>query len=166
MLPKDTYKDRVVFITGGGTGLGKGMATKFSELGANVVIAARRLPVLEDTASDISKLTGNRVLPLQCDIRDPAAIKSAVDACVSEFGLPNVVVHNAAGNFISPTERLSPNAFQTIIDIVLKGTAFLTLDVGKRMIKQKTGGVFLAITTHYTNEGSGFVVPSACAKSA
>merc|ERR1719400_2416805 len=165
MLPKDTYKDRTVFITGGGTGLGKGMATKFSELGANVVIAARRLPVLEETASDISKLTGNKVLPLQCDIRDPVAIKSAVDACVSEFGLPHVIVHNAAGNFISPTERLSPNAFKTVIDIVLNGTAYLTLDVGKRMIAQQAGGVFLAITTHYTNEGSGFVVPSACAKS-
>jgi len=165
MLPKGTYKDRVVFITGGGTGLGKGMATKFSELGANVVIAARRLPVLEETAADISKLTGNKVLPLQCDIRDPAAIKSAVDACVSEFGLPNVVVHNAAGNFISPTERLSPNAFKTVIDIVLNGTAYLTLDVGKRLIEAKQGAAFLAITTHYTNEGSGFVCPSACAKS-
>merc|ERR1740123_1727110 len=135
MLPPDTYKDRTVFITGGGTGLGKGMATKFSELGANVVIAARRLPVLEETASDISKLTGNKVLPVQCDIRDPAAIKAAVDACVTEFGLPHVIVHNAAGNFISPTERLSPNAFKTVIDIVLNGTAYLTLDVGKRLIE-------------------------------
>merc|ERR1719273_2599902 len=97
MMPKDCYKDRVVFITGGGTGLGKGMATKFSELGANVVIAARRLPVLEAAASDISNLTGNKVLAVQCDIRDPAAIKSAVDTCVTEFGLPNVVIHNAAG---------------------------------------------------------------------
>ena len=88
-----------------------------------------------------------------------------MDKIETELGLPSVVVHNAAGNFISPTERLSANAFQTIIDIVLKGTGFLTLDVGKRMIAQDAGGVFLAITTHYTNEGSGFVVPSACAKS-
>merc|ERR1711997_1447983 len=142
-----------------------GMATKFSELGANVVIAARRLPVLETTAQEISEITGNKVLPVQCDIRDPAAIKSAVDACETEFGLPHVVVHNAAGNFISPTERLSPNSFKSIIDIVLNGTVYLTLDVGKRMIEAQKGGVFLAITTHYTNEGSGFVVPSACAKS-
>lgn len=165
MLPEKSFENKVVFITGGGTGLGKGMAHKFSELGANVVIAARRLPVLQQTASEITSSTGNRVVPFQCDIRDPEAIKSAVDACVTEFGLPNVVVHNAAGNFISPTERLSPNAFKTIIDIVLNGTAYLTLDVGKRMIQQKKGGVFLAITTHYTNEGSGFVCPSACAKS-
>merc|ERR1712242_198188 len=165
MLPKETYKDRIVFITGGGTGLGKGMATKFSELGAQVAIAARRLPVLETTAQEISEITGNRVLPIQCDIRDPAAVKGAVDACVKELGLPHVVVHNAAGNFISPTERLSPNAFKTIIDIVLNGTVYLTLDVGKRLIEAQKGAAFLAITTHYTNEGSGFVCPSACAKS-
>ena len=85
---------------------------------------------------------------------------------MDRFGsIPDVVVHNAAGNFVSPTERLSPNAFKTIVDIVLLGTANLTLDVGKRMIEQERGGSFLAITTHYTNEGSGFVCPSACAKS-
>lgn len=165
MLPADSFKGKVVFITGGGTGLGKGMAEKFSHLGAQVVIAARRLPVLEATASEISGKTGHKVLPLQCDIRDPSAIKEAVDTTVATFGLPNVIVHNAAGNFISPTERLSPNAFRTVVDIVLNGTAYLTLDVGKRLIQAKQGGVFLAITTHYTNEGSGFVCPSACAKS-
>ena len=121
--------------------------------------------MLEQAASDISNLTGNKVLPVQCDIRDPAAIKSAVDACVTEFGLPNVIIHNAAGNFISPTERLSPNAFKTVIDICLNGTAFLTLDIGKRLIEAQKGAAFLAITTHYANEGSGFVCPSACAKS-
>ena len=88
-----------------------------------------------------------------------------MDKCVQEIGLPNVVISNAAGNFISPTERLSPNAFRTIVDIVLNGTAYLTLDTGKRMIAANQGGVFLAITTHYTNEGSGYVCPSACAKS-
>ena len=120
---------------------------------------------MEEAAKEISSKTNGIVLPVQLDIRDPAAVGKAVDQIESELGLPSVVVHNAAGNFISPTERLSANAFQTIIDIVLKGTGFLTLDVGKRMIAQQAGGVFLAITTHYTNEGSGFVVPSACAKS-
>lgn len=165
MLPQGSYKDKVVLVTGGGTGLGKGMSTKFSELGAKVAICSRRLPVLEAAAKEISSKTGGEVLPVQLDIRDPSAVGAAVDRVEAELGLPTVVIHNAAGNFISPTERLSPNAFQTIIDIVLKGTAFLTLDVGKRMIAKQTGGVFLAITTHYTNEGSGFVVPSACAKS-
>lgn len=165
MLPPETYKDKVVLVTGGGTGLGKGMSLKFSHLGAKVAIASRRLPVLEAAAKEITAETGNVVMPVQLDIRNPEAVKEAVDRVEAELGLPAVVIHNAAGNFISPSERLSANAFQTIIDIVLKGTGFLTLDVGKRMIKQKTGGVFLAITTHYTNEGSGFVVPSACAKS-
>lgn len=95
--------------------------------------------MLEATALEITKSTGNKVLPIQCDIRDPKAIQSAVDTCVAEFGLPNVVIHNAAGNFISPTEKLSANAFKTIIDIVLNGTAFLTLDVGKRMIAAQKG---------------------------
>merc|ERR1719422_2853339 len=138
---------------------------KFSKLGAKVAIASRRLPVLESAASEIKAATGGSVLPVQLDIRDPEAVKAAVDKIERELGLPTVVVNNAAGNFISPTERLSANAFQTILDIVLKGTAFLTLETGKRMIKVQSGGVFLAITTHYTNEGSGFVVPSACAKS-
>merc|ERR1719266_206490 len=165
MLPKDSFKNKVVFISGGGTGLGKGMATKFSDLGAKVAIASRRLNVLEDAAKEITEHTGNEVVPIQCDIRDATAVSSAIDTCVEKVGLPYVVINNAAGNFISPTERLSPNAFKTIIDIVLNGTVNLTLDVGKRMIKQGTGGVFLAITTHYVYEGSGFVVPSACAKS-
>ena len=165
MLPKDTYKDKVVFITGGGTGLGKGMATKFSDLGAKVVIAARRLPVLEKTASEIEGLTGNPVLPLQCDVRDPEAIKATVDTVVDQLGLPNVVVNNAAGNFISPTERLSPKGFKNIVDIVLNGTMMVTLDIGKRLIAAGQGAAFLAITAHISNEGSAFVVPSATSKS-
>ncbi|KAK2703928.1 hypothetical protein QYM36_017747 [Artemia franciscana] len=84
--------------------------------------------------------------------------------CVSKFGLPNIVINNAAGNFISPTERLSANAWKTVIDIVLNGTAFVTMEIGKRMIKEETGGVFLCITTPYTTHGSGFVCPSASAK--
>merc|ERR1719189_3105306 len=165
MLPKDSFKNKVVFISGGGTGLGKGMATKFSDLGAKVAIASRRLNVLEDAAKEITEHTGNEVVPIQCDIRDATAVSSAIDTCVEKVGLPYVVINNAAGNFVSPTERLSANAFKTIIDIVLNGTVYLTLDVGKRMIEAQNGGVFLAITTHYTYEGSGFVVPSACAKS-
>jgi len=165
MLPAGSFKDKVVMVTGGGTGLGKGMSLKFAELGAKVAICSRRLPVLEAAAKEISEQSGGHVIPVQLDIRNPEAVKEAVDKIEGEIGLPTVVIHNAAGNFISPTERLSANAFQTIVDIVLKGTGFLTLDVGKRMIAQQTGGVFLAITTHYTNEGSGFVVPSACAKS-
>merc|ERR1719189_2558503 len=96
MLPKDTYKGKVVFISGGGTGLGKGMATKFSDLGATVVISSRRMNVLEDAAKEITEHTGNEVVPIQCDIRDAIAETSAVDACVDKGGLPNVVINNAA----------------------------------------------------------------------
>lgn len=164
MLPKDTFKGKTAFITGGGTGLGQGMATLLSLLGANVVIAARRLSVLETTAAEISGQTGNPVVAVQMDVRDPSAVSTALDVCEAKFGLPNIIINNAAGNFISPSERLSPNAWKTITDIVLNGTAYVTLEAGKRLIKAEKGGVFLSITTTYTRSGSGFVSPSASAK--
>lgn len=165
MLPKGTFNGKVAFITGGGTGLGKQMAEILSSLGAQVVIASRKLNVLQQSAEEISSKTGQKVLPLTLDVRDPEVIKATVDRCVDEVGLPNIVINNAAGNFISPSERLSPNAWKTIIDIVLNGTAYIVLDIGKRCIAAKQGAVFLAITTTYTQHGSGFVVPSASAKS-
>lgn len=105
-----------------------------------------------------------KVFPVQMDVRDPEAVKNAVDICVEKFGLPDIVINNAAGNFISPTERLSPNAWKTIVDIVLNGTAYVTMDIGKRLIKAGKGCNFLAITTIYARTGSGFVVPSAASK--
>jgi len=165
MLPENAFKGKVAFVTGGGTGLGKALATTLSSLGAGVCIASRRLPVLESAAKEISEATGNHVLPVQCDVRNPEKIKEAVDACVDSFGsLPDCVVNNAAGNFISPTERLSANAFKTVVDIVLLGTANVTLELGKRLIEKEQPASFLAVTTHYVNEGSAFVTPSASAK--
>lgn len=82
-----------------------------------------------------------QVLPVAADVRDPSAISAAVDECINVFGLPNVIINNAAGNFISPTERLSPNAWKTVMDIVLNGTAYVTLDIGKRLIEAKQGFV-------------------------
>lgn len=104
------------------------------------------------------------MLPIAADVRDPVAIKAAVDECVSELGLPSVIINNAAGNFISPSEKLSPNAWKTVVDIVLNGTAFVTIDIGKRLIEAGQGASFLAITTIYATSGSGFVTPSAAAK--
>lgn len=98
-----------------------------------------RLHVLEETAKELQSKTGNRVLACSADVRDPAAVKTAIDTVEKELGLPTIVINNAAGNFISPTERLSPNAFKTIIDIVLNGTANVTLDMGKRLIAAKKG---------------------------
>ncbi|XP_051999553.1 2,4-dienoyl-CoA reductase, mitochondrial [Xyrauchen texanus] len=165
MLLPGTFKNKVAFITGGGTGLGKGMTTTLSSLGAQCVIASRKLDVLKKTAEEISQQTGNKVHAVQCDVRDPASVEAAVNQFVSDVGLPDVVINNAAGNFISPSEKLSPNAWKTITDIVLNGTAYVTLDIGKRLIKAEKGAAFLAITTIYAESGSGFVVPSAAAKS-
>lgn len=164
MLPKDCFKDKVAFVTGGGTGLGKGMAKMLSERGATVVISSRKLEVLQNTAEEIKKETGNQVLAVAADVRDPSQVTAAVDFCEKQCGLPDIVINNAAGNFVSPTERLSPNAWKTVIDIVLNGTAFVTLDIAKRLIKSQKGANFLAITTIYAQSGSGYVVPSAAAK--
>lgn len=99
----------------------------------------RRQHVLDEAAKELQAQTGNKVLACAADIRDPAAVKAAVDKVEKELGLPTVIVNNAAGNFISPTERLSPNAFKTIVDIVLNGSANVTLDIGKRLIAAQTG---------------------------
>ncbi|XP_026857420.2 2,4-dienoyl-CoA reductase, mitochondrial [Electrophorus electricus] len=164
MLLPGTFKNKVAFITGGGTGLGKSMTATLSALGAECVIASRKLDVLKQTAEEISHQTCNKVYAVQCDVRNPASVKAAVDYVVDHVGLPDVVINNAAGNFISPSENLSTNAWKTITDIVLNGTANVTLDIGKRLINADKGAAFLAITTIYAESGSGFVAPSASAK--
>ncbi|XP_029447490.1 2,4-dienoyl-CoA reductase, mitochondrial [Rhinatrema bivittatum] len=164
MLPPSSFKGKVAFITGGGTGLGKGMTFALSSLGAECVIASRKTDVLKKTAEEISSQTGNKVHALQCDVRDPVSVKKVVAELMQVAGLPNVVINNAAGNFISPSERLSANAWKTITDIVLNGTANVTLEIGRELINAKKGAAFLAITTIYAESGSGFVVPSASAK--
>lgn len=164
MLPAGSFKNRVAFITGGGTGLGRAMTATLSQLGAQCVIASRKLDVLQKTAEEISSQTGNKVHAVQCDVRDPQAVARCVDQMETLTGLPDVIINNAAGNFICPSERLSPNGWKTITDIVLNGTAFITLELGKRLIQSQKGASFLAITTIYAESGSGFVVPSASAK--
>ncbi|NWH59108.1 DECR protein, partial [Geococcyx californianus] len=164
MLPPNTFQGKVAFITGGGTGIGKGMTTTLSSLGAQCVIASRKLDVLKETAEEVSSKTGNKVHAIQCDVRDPVSVKNAVAEVIKVAGHPNVVINNAAGNFISPSERLSANAWKTITDIVLNGTAYVTLEIGKELIKVQKGAAFLAITTIYAESGSGFVLPSASAK--
>ncbi|XP_075934478.1 2,4-dienoyl-CoA reductase [(3E)-enoyl-CoA-producing], mitochondrial [Anarhichas minor] len=164
MLPTGSFKNRVAFITGGGTGLGRAMTTTLSKLGAQCVIASRKLDVLQKTAEEISSQTGNKVHVVQLDVRDPEAVSCCMDQVESLTGLPDVIINNAAGNFVCPSERLSPNAWKSITDIVLNGTAFVTLELGKRLIQSQRGASFLAITTIYAESGSGFVVPSASAK--
>eukprot|EP01102_Stenamoeba_stenopodia_P008769 TRINITY_DN255_c0_g2_i1.p1 TRINITY_DN255_c0_g2~~TRINITY_DN255_c0_g2_i1.p1 ORF type:complete len:480 (+),score=116.84 TRINITY_DN255_c0_g2_i1:429-1868(+) len=165
MLPPGTFNGKVALVTGGGTGLGKAMATTLSSLGAQVWITSRKADVLAKASEEITAITKNQVFYEPCDVRDPEQVKTLVDKIVAKTGLPDVVINNAAGNFISPTERLSPNGWKTIIDIVLNGTAYMTLDIGKRLIEAKKGAAFLSISTNYAATGSGFVVPSAAAKS-
>lgn len=155
---------KTMVVTGGGTGLGKAMSTYLSLLGANIVIASRKIDVLEAAAVEIENHTGNPVLAVACDIRNIEEVESLYELAVSRFGKVDVLINNAAGNFISPTERLSANAFSTIIDIVLKGTANCTLAFGKKWIANKQAANVLNIVTTYAFTGSGYVVPSAVAK--
>ena len=162
MFREDLLKGKIIIVTGGGTGLGKAMATRFGELGANLVIASRREQVIQDAAEELRK-TGADVLGLSCDVRDSASVQELVDAAKKQFGKIDVLLNNAAGNFISPTENLSTNGFKVVVDIVLNGTFNCTHAVGKEMISAG-GGSILNIVTTYAWTGSGYVVPSAAAK--
>ena len=162
MFESGLLKGKSIIVTGGGTGLGKSMATRFAELGADLVITSRRQNVIDETASELRNY-GQKVLAISCDVRDPDQVQNMVDHTVNEFGKIDILLNNAAGNFISPTENLSPNGFKTVVDIVLNGTFNCTQAAGKVMRKNK-GGVILNIVTTYAWTGSGYVVPSACAK--
>jgi len=164
MLRDDALKGRTIVVTGGGTGLGKAMGTYFLKLGANLVITSRKADVLQKTAEEMEKETGGRVLAVSCDVRDYEQVENVLAQTLSTFGSVDSLLNNAAGNFISPTERLSANAFSTIIDIVLKGSVNSTLAFGKHWIKEKQAASILNIVTTYAFTGSAFVVPSACAK--
>ena len=164
MLKSDSLKNKTIIITGGGTGLGRSMGKYFLELGANLVITSRKLDVLEQTAGELKKETGGKVLPVACDVRKYEQVEAVISAAEEAFGQVHGIVNNAAGNFISPTERLSHRAFDIIVDIVLKGTYYTTLAAGKNWIAKNQPGTFLNIVTTYAWTGSGYVVPSACSK--
>ncbi|MEX2595190.1 MAG: SDR family oxidoreductase [Anditalea sp.] len=164
MLREGALKGKTILVTGGGTGLGKAMGTYFSQLGAHLIISSRKMEVLQNTAEEIENKTGGKVLPLACDIREIGQVEKMFDAAIHHFGRVDAVLNNAAGNFISPTERLSVHAFNTVLDIVLKGTSNVTLTAGKHWIKEKQAGTFLNIVTTYAWTGSAYVVPSAAAK--
>src|SRR5690554_2870021 len=165
MLRDDALKGKTIVVTGGGSGLGKAMTTYFLELGAQVVITSRNLDKLKTVQEELEAKTGGTVLPVRCDVRNYDEVEAMVAASVEKFGTVDVLLNNAAGNFISPTERLSANAFDTIIDIVLKGTKNCTLAFGKHWIdKRETNKTILNIVTTYAFTGSAYVVPSAAAK--
>ena len=165
MLRDDALKGKVIVVTGGGSGLGKAMTKYFLELGALVAITSRDLEKLKTTATELETETGGKCLPVQCDVRHYEEVENMLQEVLKAFGKVDVLLNNAAGNFISPTERLSANAFDTVIDIVLKGSKNCTLAFGKHWIdtKQKSSTILNIVTT-YAWTGSAYVVPSATAK--
>jgi NAD(P)-dependent dehydrogenase (short-subunit alcohol dehydrogenase family) len=164
MFRPGLMKDERILVTGGGTGLGRVMAEAFLALGATVYLCGRRLNLLEDTAAALMAAQGGRVIALTCDIRDEAAIARAVDACWSDGGPLTGLVNNAAGNFLSRTEDLSPRAFDAIASIVLRGTFCMTLECGKRWLAEGRKASVLSILTTWVWNGSPFTVPSAMSK--
>ncbi len=155
-----------ILVTGGGTGLGREMTEAFLKLGATVYICGRRQNKLDETSAELMALHGGKVVGHACDIRDADAIHAMVDTIWADGGALTGVVNNAAGNFISRTEDLSINGFNAIADIVMRGTFYVTLDIGKRLIAEGKSASFLSILTTWVWSGSAFVVPSAMSKSA
>lgn len=165
MLRDDALRGKNIIVTGGGSGLGKAMTKYFLELGAKVAITSRNLTKLENTVHELETETGGKCFAIPCDVRNYDEVEKMRDEAISKMGSVDVLLNNAAGNFISPTERLSSNAFDTIIDIVLKGTKNCTLAFGKHWIdKKEQNKTILNIVTTYAWTGSAYVVPSATAK--
>lgn len=165
MLRDGALEGKNIVVTGGGSGLGKSMTKYFLELGAKVAITSRNLEKLENTAKELEAETGGTCLAVQCDVREYDQVEAMKNKVIETFGTVDVLLNNAAGNFISPTERLSHRAFDIIIDIVLKGTKNCTLAFGKHWIDTKyTNTSVLNIVTTYAWTGSAYVVPSATAK--
>jgi NAD(P)-dependent dehydrogenase (short-subunit alcohol dehydrogenase family) len=163
VFKKDLLSGKRILITGGATGLGKSMGKRFLELGASLYICGRREDVLKETAAELSSATGGPVKTFSCDVRD----KERVEVMIDEFwkdGPLDVLVNNAAGNFIARTEDLSIGAFEAVIGIVLMGTIHCTMACGKRWLKAGHKASVLNISTTYAELGSGYVVPSAVGK--
>ena len=161
MFHPDLLKNKRALITGGGTGLGKGMAQRFLELGAEVYICGRREGVLTTTVEELS--AKGKIHALPCDVRDLEAVERMIDS-IWKDGPLDILVNNAAGNFIARTEELSPRAWESVIGIVLMGTLHCTMACGRRWLKMERGGTVLSISATYAPVGSAYVVPSAVSK--
>ena len=163
MFKTDLLQDKRILITGGGTGLGKGMAHRFLELGATVYICGRREEVLKETAAELSAATQGKIHAISCDVRNLDAVEAMIDSIWQEAPL-DILVNNAAGNFIARSEELSPGAWSSVIGIVLMGTLHCTLACGRRWLKSSHPGTVLNISATYAPVGSAYVVPSAVSK--
>ena len=164
MFKPDLLKGKRILITGGGTGLGKEIAARYLQLGAELWIAGRRGPVLDATAQELMKAHGGKVKTHSVDIRDAQAVDAMVQRIWDESGPLSGLVNNAAGNFISPTKDLSPNGFNAIANIVFHGTFYVTHAVGKRWIAGGHKGSVITILVTWVHTGSPYVVPSAMSK--
>ena len=165
MLKKESLNDKTYIVTGGGSGLGYSMSKYILELGGNVIIVSRDEEKLKKAALDLAAFcSDNKVQYIVCDVRDSESVENVINTSFEMFDNVYGLLNNAAGNFISPTENLSPNAFSAVIDIVLKGTCNFTLLFGKKCIELKRKAKILNIITTYAFTGSGYVVPSAAAK--
>jgi NAD(P)-dependent dehydrogenase (short-subunit alcohol dehydrogenase family) len=165
MFKDDLLAGRKILVTGGGTGLGKSMAARFLQLGAEVHICGRRKIVCDETATELMDLHGGRVTSHGVDIRNAGAVEDMIETIYQEGGLTDLI-NNAAGNFISRTEELSPRGFDAVANIVMHGTFYVTHAVGRRWIAAKQPGNVVSITVTWVRNGSPYVVPSAMSKSA
>ncbi|MEU5951932.1 SDR family oxidoreductase [Streptomyces sp. NPDC047525] len=162
-LPEGTYDGTVVLVTGGGTGLGKAIAAEFARLGADLVIASRKEERLKAARDELAGL-GGRVTSVPCDIRDPDRVAEVFDAAQEAYGLPDVLVNNAAANFPVPAEDMSPNAWRSVVDITLTGTFFMTREFGRRHLATGTPGSVINIGASYAWTGGPGFAHSAAAK--
>jgi len=164
MLKEGSLKGDTILVTGGGSGLGKAMSKYFLQLGANVIICSRKLDKIEKAVEELKAETGGDITGYACDVRNYDEVENVIKQGVSKYGKINGLVNNAAGNFISPTERLSHRAFDSVVDIVLRGSYNCSLALGKYWIENKIKANVVSIVTTYAWVGSAYVVPSACAK--
>ncbi len=163
MFRDDLLSRKRILITGGGTGLGKGMALRFLQLGARVYICGRRESVLKETEAELERSTGGGISSIACDVRQREQVDQMIES-IWRAGPLDVIVNNAAGNFIARTEELSPRAFDAVIGIVLTGTLNITMACGRRWLREARKGTVLSISATYAPTGSAYVVPSAVAK--
>jgi NAD(P)-dependent dehydrogenase (short-subunit alcohol dehydrogenase family) len=163
MFQDNLLQSKRILITGGGTGLGKAAAERFLELGAEIYICGRRQDVLTATEQELRQRTGGKIHSRPCDVRDAAAVEELIGIIWNDGPL-DVLMNNAAGNFLARTEELSLGAFQSVIGIVLMGTLHMTLACGRRWLQSGHKGVVLNVAATYTATGSAYVVPSAISK--
>ena len=162
-LRPDTFAGACVLVTGGGTGLGKAIASEFARLGASIVVASRKEEHLV-AAREAMEALGAPALATPCDIRDPESVAAAFDAATEAFGLPGVLINNAAANFPVPAEDMSPNAWRTVVDITLNGTYFCAREFGRRHLAAGTPGSIVNIAASYAWTGGPGFAHSAAAK--